>query len=179
MPEQLPFFGPDLRGRLLDGRYRLESVVGSGGSGTVYAARDVRLKRRVAVKVIHPEHARLEEQRRRIRQEALVGAQISHPNVAPILDFNAEADERGEQRMFIVMPLLEGRSLREAILDGPLPWVTACLWTRQLLAGLSALHRSGVLHRDVKSDNCVLVREGGREVLKLLDLGLAKVTRAP
>lgn len=178
MPEHFAFFGPDLRGRLLDGRYLLESIVGGGGSGTVYAACDRRLKRRVAVKVIHPEHTRLDEQRQRIRQEALVGAQINHPNVAPILDFNVAADDRGEQLYFIVMPLLEGRGLREVILGGPIPWATACLWTRQLLAGLAALHSRGVLHRDVKSDNCVLVGEGGREVLKLLDLRLAKVTRA-
>ena len=169
--------GPDLHGELLDGRYALEEIVGVGGSGNVYAARDRRLGRRVAVKVIHPEYARDEEQRRRIEQEARVGAQIAHEHTAQILDFGAWIDGRGEALPYIVMPLLRGRTLREAMLDGPVPWWTAAGWVRELLAGLSALHARGVLHRDVKLDNCFLVCDADRETLKLLDLGLAKVSR--
>ncbi|MEZ4379703.1 MAG: serine/threonine-protein kinase [Nannocystaceae bacterium] len=169
--------GPDLRGELLDDRYALEDIVGVGGSGNVYAARDRRLGRRVAVKVIHPEYARDEEQRRRIEQEARIGAQIAHEHVAAILDFGTWIDARGEALPYIVMQLLRGRTLREAVLDGPVPWWVAAGWVRQLLAGLSALHARGVLHRDVKLDNCLLVCEADRETLKLLDLGLAKVTR--
>jgi len=169
--------GPALQGQLLDDRYALEDIVGIGGSGNVYAARDRRLGRRVAVKVIHPEYAREEEQRRRIEQEARVGAQISHEHIAPILDFGAWIDARGEALPYIVMPLLRGRTLREAMLDGPVPWWVAAGWVRELLAGLSALHARGVLHRDVKLDNCLLVCEADRETLKLLDLGLAKVAR--
>lgn len=170
-------FGPDLRGALLSGRYRLDEFVGSGGSGNVYAAEDQRLRRRVAVKVIHPEYARREEQRLRIRQEALLGAQIAHTNVAQILDYGEEVDGRGELLPFIIMPLLRGRTLREAILDGAMPWQAAGLWTHQLLTGLAALHQHGVLHRDIKLDNCILVPESGGEVLKIIDLGLAKATR--
>lgn len=169
--------GPDRRGQLLDGRYLLEDFVASGGSGDVYAARDRRLRRCVAVKVIHPEHARTPEQLARIQQEAQVGAQVAHPNLAPILDYGVELDARGEALVFLVMPLLAGRTLRSAILEGPVGWGAAGIWVAQLLAGLGALHAAGALHRDVKLDNCLLVREGEREVLKLLDLGLAKVTR--
>ncbi len=75
------------------------------------------------------------------------------------------------------MPLLRGRTLREAMLDGPVPWWIAAGRVRELLAGLSALHARGVLHRDVKLDNCFLVCDADRETLKLLDLGLAKVSR--
>jgi len=171
-----PFHGPDLRGEVLDRRYRLDEFIASGGSGTVYAAVDLRLRRQVAVKVIHPEYARTEDQRRRIRQEALLGAVLDHPNLAPILDFGAEVEGHAEPLLYIVMPLLAGRTLRELVLDGQVPWTRAAGLVHQLLAGLTAMHMAGVLHRDVKLDNCLLVREGEREVLKLLDLGLAKVT---
>jgi len=170
-------FGPDLRGALLSDRYHLCDFVGSGGSGNVYAAVDRRLRRRVAVKVIHPEYARRPEMRLRIRQEALLGAQIAHANVAQILDFGQTLDSHGDVLPFIVMPLLGGRTLRQLILGGPIPWPTAGLWTHQLLMGLAALHERGVLHRDIKLDNCMLVPESGAQVLKIIDLGLAKTTR--
>jgi len=168
--------GPDLREMTLADRYRLDELVGFGGSGNVYAARDLRLQREVAVKVLHPEYAREEEPRRRIRQEALLGARITHPNLTPILDLGEELDARGELMPFIVMPLLRGRMLRDALNEGHVPWPVAVEWTRQLLSGLAALHARSVVHRDVKLDNCMLVYEGGRELLKILDLGLAKVT---
>ena len=170
-------FGPALRSAILSDRYHLREFIGRGGSGNVYAAVDRRLQRRVAVKVIDPEYAQQEEKRLRIHQEALIGAQIAHVNVAQILDFGEEVDDHGDVLPFIVMPLLSGPTLRELILDGPIPWQTAGLWTHQLLMGLAALHERGVLHRDIKLDNCILVTESGAEVLKIIDLGLAKVTR--
>jgi serine/threonine-protein kinase len=164
---------------VLCGRYALDRFIGGGSSGSVYAALDRRLQRHVAIKVIHPEHARTPEQRKRILQEALLGARISHPNVAPLLDLGVhlEDDPRAELQPFLVMPLYDGRTLRQLLHDGPLPWVRSVQLVRQLLSGLGALHAAGVVHRDVKLDNCILVHEGGREVLKLIDLGLAKVTR--
>ena len=104
-----PSHGPDLRGEILDHRYRLDEFIASGGSGTVYAGVDRKLRRPVAVKVIHPEYARTEDQRRRIRQEALLGAVLDHPNLAPILDFGAEVEGRAETLLYIVMPLLAAR----------------------------------------------------------------------
>ena len=176
MSARLPILGPDLRGAVLERRYRLDEFIASGGSGTVFAGIDLRLGREVAVKVIHPEYARHPEQRLRIRQEALLGARITHEHVAQILDFG-EHHAKGERLPFIVMPLLRGRSLREETLSGSMSWQAAGAWVHQLLLGLSALHREGVIHRDVKPDNCILVAEGGRRRLKLIDLGLAKVTR--
>ena len=172
-----PPSGPDLRGHLLDRRYLLEAVIGAGGSGDVYAAVDRRLRRPVAVKVIHPENTRNDEQRLRIRQEALVGARLSHPNIAPILDFGEDHEAHSERLLFIVMPRLVGRSLRTVLLDGTIPWAAAGIWTHQLLRAVAALHTAGALHRDIKPDNCLLAREGDGESLKLLDLGLVKLTR--
>jgi len=177
MSSPLGFTGPDLRGYVLDQRYQLDAIIGSGGSGDVYAAADRKLRRPVAVKVIHPEHSRSEEQRRRIRQEGLIGAQLNHPNIAPILDFGEDDTHCSERLFYLVMPRLDGHTLRHALLDGTIPWKTAALWTHQLLRGVAALHAAGALHRDIKPDNCILARESEGEVVKLLDLGLAKLTR--
>ncbi|MCA9661436.1 MAG: protein kinase, partial [Myxococcales bacterium] len=166
--------GPDLRGATLAARYRLDELVGFGGSGNVYAALDLRLRRDVAVKVIHPYYARDEQQRLRIRQEALLGARLAHEHLAPILDLG-EYVSRGDVLPFIVMPLLRGRTLRDLLNQGAVPWQAAACWVHQLLLGLAALHGEGVIHRDVKPENCLLVRERERERLKLIDLGLAKL----
>ena len=170
-------FGPDYAGLTLDGRYRLGGLIGRGGSASVHAGVDLRLRREVAVKVIHPEHARSEEQRRRIRSEAIVGASLDHPYVVPILDFGALPLPGGEHRAYLVMPLLRGVTLRGLILEGRIAWPRALRLARQLLSGLRALHDRGVIHRDLKSCNCFVVREEGREILRILDFGLAKVTR--
>jgi len=170
--------GAELCGETLAGRYLLQSVLGVGGTATVYTAHDRLLRRRVAAKVLHPEYTRSAAQRRRVRQEAQLGAQLSHPNIAPILDFGDDALVRAETLFFIVMPLLEGPTLRSFALDGPLSWATAGVLVHQLLSGLATLHDHGVIHRDIKLDNCMVVRAGGHQRVVLLDLGLAKVIRA-
>lgn len=167
--------GPDLRGEVLGGRYRLEAVIGAGGMADVYEAVDVVLRRRVAVKALHPEHGRTEEQRRRFIQEAVLGAGIEHPHVMPILD-RGEARPRGCERiLFLVMPRVEGVSLRQVILEGATPWPRAVGLTLQLLDAVGAVHERGALHRDLKPENCLVARRRGREHVVLLDLGLAKV----
>jgi len=166
--------GPDLRGQVLGHRYRLDALVAWGGMASVYRAEDLRLRRRVAVKVIYPEHVRTELQHRRVLQEARLGAQIDHPHVVPVFDLGEEASPSGERRMYLVMPLVAGASLRELILDGPLLWTRAVDLTIQLLAGLAALHQTGALHRDIKPENCLVGRVDGRDHLRLADLGLAK-----
>jgi len=170
--------GADLCGETLAGRYLLKSVLGVGGTATVFTAHDRLLRRRVAVKVLHPEYTRSAAQRRRVRQEAQLGAQLSHPNIVPIFDSGDDARVRAEVVFFIVMPLLEGPTLRSFALDGPLSWATAGVLVHQLLSGLATLHELGVIHRDIKLDNCMLVHDGGGQRVVLLDLGLAKVTRA-
>jgi eukaryotic-like serine/threonine-protein kinase len=114
-------------------------------------------------------------QRRRVLQEAVLGARLDHPNVVPILDFGEEPCPGGDPRVFLAMPLVRGVSLRTAILDGAMPWTRALDLTRQLLAGLAALHRAGALHRDIKPENCLVTRVDDHEHLLLADLGLAKV----
>jgi len=171
-----PLFGLDLRGRSLAGRYRLDAIVGSGGTANVYKAYDRALRRRVAVKVIHPEYARSEEQLLRIQQEAGLAARIEHPNLATIHDYG-EDRSTSERMLYLVMPLLEGPTLRELVLAGALGWQRAVLLVRQLLAGLGVLHSLDVLHRDLKASNCIVTQDQGRDCLLLLDFGLAKVTR--
>jgi len=166
--------GPDLRGHVLGHRYRLDELVAWGGMASVYAAADLKLGRRVAVKAIYPEHVRTDLQHRRVLQEARLGAQIDHPHVVPIFDLGDERAPNGERQMYLVMPLIAGASLREMILDGPLPWTTAIDLTAQLLAGLAALHQRGAIHRDIKPENCLVGRVDGHDHLRLADLGLAK-----
>lgn len=187
--------GLDLRGRVLVGRYRLDEVVGSGGTALVYAARDLLLRRRVAVKVFHPEHARSEAQRRHLRREARLLAHLEHSHIVSLLDFGEEPQtllatgasqqpgeaghvSAGDPLIFLVMPLLRAPTLRDLVLAGALAWPRTLALVLQLLAAVAALHRRGVLHRDLKSQNCLVTRRDGREHLYLLDLGLARV-RAP
>ncbi|HRI07496.1 MAG TPA: serine/threonine-protein kinase [Nannocystaceae bacterium] len=172
--------GPDLRGLLVDDRYQLVEPLAWGGMATVYVALDLKLRRRVAVKVIHPEHARTSTQRRRLLQEALIGAKIDHPNVVPVLDVGDVPGPgwAGERLLFLVMPLIRGQTLRSAILDGSMPWTRAVDLSGQLLAGLAAIHRVGALHRDIKPENCIVDRHDDIERLRLADLGLAKVVVA-
>lgn len=168
--------GPDLRGLLLAGRYHLGDILGAGATATVYTALDHHLGgHRVAVKVIHPEHARAPEQRRRIRQEALLGARLDHPHLLPVLDFAEHLADTGERHPFLVLPRVEGPTLRDLILAGPLPWPRAVDLVLQLLDALAALHQRGVLHRDIKSGNCIVARRRARDHLYLLDLGLARI----
>ena len=167
--------GPDLRGRLCGGRYRLEDVIGWGGTACVYAGLDVHLRRPVAVKVVHPEHARSDDQRRRVQQEARLLALVEHPHVTSLLDFGVELrDDDGEALCFLVMPLVGGVTLRELVLAGAIAWPRAVALSRQILSGLAAIHCAGALHRDLKAQNCLVGRRDGREHLWILDFGLAK-----
>lgn len=169
-----PLLGPDLSGELLGERYRLDKRIGWGGMASVYAAVDLRLGRSVAAKVIHPEFARSEMQRRRILQEASLGARLDHPNTVSVFDLGEEERTRGERWIYLIMPLVAGGNLRHVLLDGPVAWPRAVGLARQLLAGLAALHSVGALHRDIKPENCLMSRLDGREHLRLADLGLAK-----
>ena len=167
--------GPDLRGRLLASRWRLDALIAAGGMADVYEALDLRLRRRVAVKVIHPEHARSAEQRRRILQEAVIAAAIDHPHVVPLFDLGEELDAGGETRVFLVMPWVRGMGLRQIILEGSVPWRRAVGLTIQALDGLDAVHERGALHRDIKPENCLVTARRGHDHLMLIDLGLAKI----
>lgn len=144
------------------GRYEILYKVGEGGMGVVYAARDERLDRTVAVKTL----SRLSDDtaRRRLWREARAAASVSHPNVCPIYDV---CDEDGQ--LFFAMELLEGTPLSDRVGSEPLPLRDAAETCLEILSALSALHEKGLIHRDLKPSNVFLTSHG----VKLLDFGLA------
>lgn len=161
-----------MEGRLLAGRYRLESVVGRGGMGTVWRARDETLDREVAVKeVVLPAGLSDEERENRHRRtlrEARASARLNHPGVVTVHDVVDEDD-----RPWIVMELVRARSLQDIVdEDGPLPPGRAAVIGRQIAGALRAAHAIGILHRDVKPAN-VLVADDDRAVLT--DFGIAQL----
>lgn len=154
-------------GRLLAGRYELGSLLGSGGSSHVYRARDRRLERDVAAKVLHVGHNGDRQARERFLREALLGGRISHPNAVRVLD--AGDDDSG---LYIIMELVAGEDLAARIARaGPLPERDAVDIVAQVLDVLAAAHRADVVHRDVKPSN-ILLADDGRA--RLVDFGIAK-----
>ncbi len=160
----------ELSRRLLD-RYQLRRVLGEGGMGTVFEARDERLGRDVAIKIIKPEHFHNAPMRRRFEREARTIAEIAHPGVVSLFD----SGDLGDGSLYIVMELLRGWDLADVYrLCGPgTPWQVGQL-LRQGAAALAAAHRRGIVHRDVKPDNVFLVPDAGRFQVKLVDFGLAR-----
>ena len=146
------------------GHYLLERKLGQGGMGVVYAARDEKLHRSVAVKTMSVV-AQDEAARQRFWREARVAASVNHPNICQIHEIG---EEQGE--LFIAMELLEGTSLSERLRQGPLSVAETVPIGLQMLAALSALHQRGIVHRDLKPSNVFLTTHG----VKLLDFGLAR-----
>src|SRR6185295_14330976 len=138
--------------------------------GEVYRARDERLKRDVAIKILPESLAADPDALARFEREARAVAALSHPNILAIHDFGVEGG-----RAFSVTELLEGRTLRERLADGPLPVRKATECAAQVARGLAAAHDRGVVHRDLKPEN-LFVTDDGR--VKILDFGLAKVEAA-
>src|ERR1039457_7219814 len=150
------------------GHYRIVRKIGEGGMGVVYEAWDERLERAVAIKTIRGVGEK-EEARKRLWHEARSLARVSHPNVCQLFD----ADEDGET-LFLVLELLEGRSLESRLATGPLATSETVPIARQVLVALDALHSLGIVHRDLKPSNVFLTPRG----VKLLDFGLARSTGA-
>jgi eukaryotic-like serine/threonine-protein kinase len=162
----------DLAGRTLPGQFHLQSVIESGGFGTVYAARQLTLQRDVAVKVV--EAPTVVSAQMFVNEVRAIG-RLDHPNVVRIY----QADVTADGFPFCAMELLSGRSLRQVIDDGgAVGDARAVDLVIQLLAALSAAHEAGVIHGDVKPDNLVLVGEGDSERLVLVDFGLASLQAA-
>jgi len=157
-------------GRTL-GRYEILEPLGTGGMGEVYRARDVKLDRDVAVKVLPPELASDEERRARFETEARTAASLEHPHIAAVHDVGV-----ADGVHFIVQELLRGRTLRELIEDGPVPVHRALLLATEIAEALEAAHGTGIVHRDLKPENVFVTREGHA---KVLDFGLAKVVASP
>ncbi|HWB79925.1 MAG TPA: serine/threonine-protein kinase [Nannocystaceae bacterium] len=162
-----------LGGRLLDGRFKLLERIGRGGMASVWLARNVRVDRLVAIKLIRPEVARDDDMVARFRSEARAAGRIGHPNICDILDSG-----RSPIGPYIVMEVLKGASLGELLTEAStLAPPTAVMLVREALRGLSAAHRAGIVHRDLKPENIFLHQaEGGEPMVKLMDFGVAKFT---
>jgi hypothetical protein len=156
--------------RTVDNKYRLERVLGRGGMGAVYRARDVRLDRLVAVKVVRHELLGDVEARRRFRREAQIVARLQHPSIVAVHDYGTFPDGGA----YLVMELVRGEDLRRVLQrEGRLePEATLRILTA-VCDAIDAAHREGVLHRDLKPENILL--PGGRVEAKVLDFGVAKV----
>ena len=149
------------------GPYDVVALIGAGGMGEVYRARDSRLRREVAIKVLPTLVANDHERLARFEREAQTLAALSHPHIATI--FGLEEGPGGVRAL--VMELVEGPTLAERIAQGPVPWRDALAIARQIADGLEAAHEKGIIHRDLKPANVKLTPDG---VVKVLDFGLAK-----
>ena len=165
---------PDsLVGATLAGKYRIDARLNEGGMGTVYRGTHVLMDKTVAIKVLRPSLAADEKIVARFSREARAASRISHPNALTVTDFGE--DESGH--VFLVMEFLSGKTLKQLIRDdGPLPLARVVDITRQVGDALNAAHEQGVVHRDLKSDNIMLVDTMAGDHAKVLDFGIAKIT---
>jgi len=159
-------------GHILDGRYRLLRVIGSGGMGTVYEALQLSLDRRVAVKVLRHELGGQGDARARFEREAQIVAKIANDHIAQVYD--VAFTDWGD--LYMVMELLSGADLRQELaLRGALPLGEAVRYIRQACSGIGMAHRAGVAHRDLKPENLFLAEVGEERRVKILDFGIAKM----
>src|SRR5262245_8167145 len=149
------------------GAYEILAALGAGGMGEVWHARDTRLNRDVAIKVLPASFANDGDRLARFKQEALATSALNHPNILTVHDIG---DHDGAP--FIVAELLEGEELREQLNGGPLPVRTAIDYAQQIASGLAAVHSKGIVHRDLKPGNLFITNDGR---VKILDFGLAKL----
>ena len=161
------------------GVYEILGSLGAGGMGEVYRARDPRLDREVAIKVLPAGTAGDPDALARFEREALSVARLSHPNIVGIYEFARQGD-----LVFVVMELVDGETLRARLAHGPMPPRRAVAYAQQIARGVAAAHARGIVHRDLKPENVMITRD---DQVKILDFGLAKmvasvdtdVTRAP
>jgi len=152
------------------GPYEIAAPIGAGGMGEIYRARDTRLGRDVAVKVLPEALANDADRLRRFEQEARTIAALNHPNILAIHDIGTH-----QGAPFLVSELLEGQTLREILDAGPLPVRRAIEYSLGIATGLAAAHEKGIVHRDLKPENVFITRDGR---VKVLDFGLAKLATA-
>ena len=159
-------------GSVLDGRYRIDAILGSGGMGRVYRAEHTGIGRPVAIKVLHADLNRNREAAQRFQREAIASGRLDHPNIVNVSDFGVVDDGS----CYLVMEVLEGESLGTRLeRDQRIPWREAIEIMRGVLMGLAHAHERGVVHRDIKPDNVFLTRKDGELVVKILDFGIAKL----
>ena len=149
------------------GNYQILSELGAGGMGEVYRARDPRLDREVAIKILPADFAQDADRLRRFEQEAHATSALNHPNILTVYDFGSH-----NGNPYLVMELLEGEELRAQIAAGAIAPRKAIEYAQQIAAGLAAAHEKGVVHRDLKPENLFVTKDGR---VKILDFGLAKL----
>jgi hypothetical protein len=159
--------------RTIEGKYRLERLLGRGGMGAVYEATDLRLSRQVALKILMGSKFGDQTALRRFEREARASAKLNHPNIIAIHDYG----RTGAEGAYLVMELAPGATLRaELKRSGTLPPEVAADWFDQILEGVKAAHGAGVIHRDLKPENVLVAKpEDGPDLVKILDFGLAKL----
>ena len=171
--QERPAILTELVGQILDGRYRIEALLGHGGMGAVYRATHVHLEQRVAIKVLRPHLAGDPVAARRFAREAKATYQLSTPHAVDVADFGVT--EGG--LVYMAMEYLDGRTVHDELaVDGALAPARALRIAAQVCDALDAAHRLGFLHRDIKPDNVMLIRRGADpDFVKVLDFGLAKL----
>ena len=159
-------------GKLLDNRYEILERIGVGGMAVVYKARCHRLNRLVAVKILKEELAQDAEFRRRFHDESQAVAMLSHPNIVAVYDVS-----RSSELDYIVMELIDGITLKQYMQKkgGKLSWREALHFITQIMKALSHAHGRGIIHRDIKPHNMMVLRDGS---LKVADFGIARLTSA-
>jgi serine/threonine-protein kinase len=161
-------------GRVIGGRYRLESLLGRGGAGTVWRAVHVDLRTKAAIKILHQADDAGPESLTRFQREARAAASLRCSNVVQILDYGVE-----EGTPYIAMELLEGESLAARMMRlGRLSPEETARIVSQVARAVDQAHSQGIVHRDLKPDNIFLARDGGEEIVKVLDFGIAKTKRS-
>ena len=160
-------------GDLIAGRYRLVERLGSGGMSVVWRADDNVLGREVAIKVLSAALAGQPELQRQIRAEARAAARLRHANVVAVYDYG-ELTDAGRLQSYVVMELVDGRSLADLLTGGSIPWQLAVLVGAQVAAALTAAHADGIVHRDVKPANVMVTGTG----VKLVDFGISAAVGA-
>ncbi|MDQ3667154.1 MAG: serine/threonine protein kinase [Acidobacteriota bacterium] len=164
--------GDSLLGQVLAGKYRIDERLNEGGMGAVYRGTHVLMDKTVAVKVLRPALAADEKLVARFSREARAASRISHPHALSVTDFGESEDGV----VFLVMEYLDGKTLKEIIREeGPLPLPRVVEILRQVGGALNAAHGQGVVHRDLKSENIMLLNSAGPDYAKVLDFGIAKI----
>ncbi|MBK8220863.1 MAG: serine/threonine protein kinase [Candidatus Obscuribacter sp.] len=166
-----------LLGMVVEGRYKIQSVIGQGSAGTVYRAVQELIGREVAVKVLHDYLVSDDEFIKRFKQEAKASSRLNHPNIITIYDFGVIP--QGGGRPYIAMDLLNGIPLSDTISEiNHLPVEEAIPIFTQVCAALGEAHRQGVVHRDIKPENIVLVERGGQKNFPIVvDFGIARLVQ--
>lgn len=163
----------DLVGTILADRYRVEKIIGEGGMGSVFAAQHVTLRKRVALKILHPELCRDQTHVDRFLQEARAASMIDHDHIVDIVDFGPVPGGS----VFFAMEFLQGEDLSDRLKrGGRMPWPKVRELMLMIVSALQAAHDKGIIHRDLKPANAFVIQKRGRDFIKLLDFGIAKVT---